>query len=110
LVHMKSFIAVTGPKLDIWLVQTVAVLILAIGVFILLQLKYHSPIIPVAIMAIIMSAGLAIIDFYYASIDRISDVYALDGILQVAFTVAWLYVLGFYHKIEERLPVPKNSR
>ncbi|HSV16298.1 MAG TPA: hypothetical protein VLI90_18690, partial [Tepidisphaeraceae bacterium] len=34
IVHIKSFIAVTGPKTDIWLVRTVGLLITVVGVVI----------------------------------------------------------------------------
>ena len=35
LVHMESFLAVTGPKTDLWLVQTVGALIAVIGAMLL---------------------------------------------------------------------------
>jgi hypothetical protein len=31
LIHMKSFVAVTGPKRDLWLVRTVGILVSCIG-------------------------------------------------------------------------------
>ena len=36
LVHVRSFLAVTGPKTDLWLVKTVGVLVAVIGVVIAL--------------------------------------------------------------------------
>jgi hypothetical protein len=100
IVHIDSFMEVTGPKTDVWLVKTVSVLILAIAVFLLLQLRYASPVIPVAVLALIMSAGLIVIDFYYPSINRISDVYMADGVIQVIFVCAWLYIIANRQQIE----------
>ena len=37
LLHMRSFLAVTGPKTDLWLVETVGVLVAAIGAGLLLS-------------------------------------------------------------------------
>jgi hypothetical protein len=31
IVHMRSFLAVTGPKVDLWLVRTVGLLVTAVG-------------------------------------------------------------------------------
>jgi hypothetical protein len=103
IVHIRSFIAVTGPKTDIWLVETVAVLILAIAVLLLVHLRYLLPILPVALMAITMSVGLLVIDFYYPSVYRISKIYMVDGILQMIFLVTWLLLLLKRNVLEQQL-------
>ncbi|HEX2022926.1 MAG TPA: hypothetical protein VHH36_09430, partial [Candidatus Thermoplasmatota archaeon] len=36
LLHMPSFLAVTGPKTDLWLVDTVGALVLVVGAVLLL--------------------------------------------------------------------------
>jgi TRAP-type uncharacterized transport system fused permease subunit len=100
LVDIDSFMMVTGPKTDIWLVKTVSVLILAIAVFFLLQLKYKSPIVPVAMLGIVMSAGLLFIDFYYPSIDRIANIYMADGVVQAVFLISWVYMMANHKSIE----------
>lgn len=103
IVHIDSFMAVTGPKTDLWLVKTVSVLILAIALFLLVQIKYLLPVVPVAIMAITMSAGLLIIDFYYPAIDRISGIYMADGILQFIFLCTWIFLLFSRKRLEHQL-------
>jgi hypothetical protein len=103
IIDIHSFMMVTGPKTDIWLVKTVSVLLLAIAsVFIYGLLKVSDPL-PVIILAITSSAGLAVVDFYYTSSGTIKWVYSIDGILQVIFIVIWLILLFQRRKI---VPVP----
>ena len=89
LVHISSFIWVTGPKTDIWLVKTVSVLLLSIAfcMFLCLYLKYY---IVGGAMALTTAIGLGFIDFYYTASGTIMNVYAVDGVLQVLFIIAWL--------------------
>jgi hypothetical protein len=87
---MPSFIFITGPKYDVWLVRTVGVLILVQG------LVYISAAVnkrigkEIVMLAVGSAAGLAVIDIYYASIDRIWDVYLLDALVEVVLVVLWL--------------------
>ncbi|WP_207495126.1 hypothetical protein [Aridibaculum aurantiacum] len=108
LIHLKSFLTVTGPKTDIWLLETVSVLILAIAVLLLLHLLYLSPVVPVAVMAIVMSAGLLFIDVYYPSVSRIADVYLADAIMQALFLLLWLYILVVHKQVEKNLQAKKK--
>jgi TRAP-type uncharacterized transport system fused permease subunit len=102
ILDIDSFMKVTGPKTDQWLVKTVSVLILSIAVFFLVQLRYNSPIVPVAILGILFSAGLIVIDFYYPSIDRISNIYMADGVVQIIFLLCWINILLRRTSIENR--------
>jgi hypothetical protein len=99
LVDIDSFMVITGPKYDIWLVKTVSVLLLSICVvfFSGIFLKMHP--LPLMLTGISTSAGLAAIDFYYTSIERIKWVYALDGITEILFLIAWLFLLANIKKL-----------
>jgi hypothetical protein len=94
LIDIDSFMAVTGPKTDIWLVKTVSVILVAIGVALLSFLWVQSEPLPVILLGLLTSAGLAAIDFYYSGREVISWVYALDGIAEALFTLVWLYLLS----------------
>lgn len=109
LIDIDSFMKVTGPKTDIWLVKTVSVLILAMAVFFIMQLKYSSPVVPVIILGILMSVGLASIDFYYTSQNTISDIYKADGFLQLVFMLIWSYLLINYKVLERQLKDSGNN-
>ena len=94
LIDIDSFMAVTGPKTDIWLVKTVSVILVAIGVALLSFLWVQSDPLPTILLGLLTSAGLAAIDFYYSGREVISWVYALDGIAEALFTLVWLYLLS----------------
>jgi len=48
---------------------------------------------PVILLAITSCIGLAGIDFYYALNNVISDIYLVDGIIQVITLIAWITIL-----------------
>lgn len=92
LVDIQSFMFITGPKTDVWLVRTVAVLLICISLFFLLSSKKSEE--PrVTLTALVFSFGLAYIDFYYTLNNTIRWVYALDGIVESMFGLLWLYFL-----------------
>ena len=65
-VSIRSFEAVTGPKVDRWLVKTVGALVAAGS-----------------------AAALAAIDTVYVARRRISPVYLLDAVAEIALVAAW---------------------
>ena len=93
LVDIKSFMEITGPKTDIWLVKTVSVLLLAISFCFLAHLFIKANPWPAIILAACCCIFLAFIDFYYAGKQTISAVYFLDGIAQILLLLAWLFVI-----------------
>lgn len=76
---------VTGIKTDLWLVNTAGLLILCNAILFLFTARYASLYIPVLLFALLSAAALAFIDFYYAFSGTISDVYLLDGGLELFF-------------------------
>ncbi|WP_255474082.1 hypothetical protein [Pontibacter qinzhouensis] len=64
LVHMPSFIWVSGPKTDLWLVRTVGLLLTVIG-FTLLAAGLHRRVTPEIIwLGVGGAASMAFIDFF----------------------------------------------
>ncbi|MGI8600886.1 MAG: hypothetical protein ACR2KB_16650 [Chitinophagaceae bacterium] len=96
LVDIDSFMKITGPKTDIWLVKTVAVILLAIGLTFLTHAFLPKINLTAIVLALSTSLGLAIIDFYYVSEGIISHIYGVDGILQVGFIIIWIYIAAVY--------------
>lgn len=89
LVHMSSFVAVTGPKTDLWLVQTVGVLVLAIGVALLLA-AWRGPVRAETVALAVGSAvGLAALDVVHVAEGTIRAVYLADAAVELALVVAW---------------------
>lgn len=94
---IESFQKVTGRKTDVWLVKTVALLILVVGVMIG-SAGIRKRVTPeVAGVAVGSGAALTAIDVYYASRGRISKVYLLDGLANAILIVGW--VLAWRRKV-----------
>lgn len=91
LVHIESFIWVTGPKYDIWLVKTVGILILATGLVLLSAARNKRISLEILLLATGNALGLTAIDIYYAGIDRISNIYLSDALAEVVLIIAWLF-------------------
>ena len=89
LVHVESFMAVTGPKTDVWLVKTVGILVLAIGLVLLVAAMRERVGAEVALLATSTAAGLTAIDVTYATGDVIRDLYLLDALAEAALLLAW---------------------
>src|SRR5687768_11374561 len=67
LAHMRSFLAVTGPKVDLWLVKTVGVIVGVIGL-VLLAAAWSGRVTPeVAGIAVGSAAGLGTVDVVYVA-------------------------------------------
>jgi hypothetical protein len=89
LVHEASFEAVTGPKLERWLVKTVGVLIAAIGATLALAGGRGRVTPEVRLLAAGSAAGLGAIDAIYAGRGRIAPVYLGDAAIEAALVAAW---------------------
>jgi hypothetical protein len=89
LVSIQSFMAVTGPKTDYWLVYTVAVLVISIGSALLVAAFSNRMTPEVAIMAIGSAVGLAAIDVLFVARGVISWVYLLDAIAEIGLIIWW---------------------
>ncbi|MGZ5281718.1 MAG: hypothetical protein ACXWEY_05500, partial [Bacteroidia bacterium] len=91
LIQMESFVWLTGPKTDYWLVRMVALLIVSISLA-LLSAAYHKRVSPeIKILAVASIISFCIIDFYYAWVDSISGIYVLDGIAEIGFLLSWIF-------------------
>jgi hypothetical protein len=84
-VSRRAFEAVTGPKLEWWLVQTVGALVTASGASMLSAVRADRVTPEIELLAAGSAASLAAIDLVYVAKRRISPVYLADAALQVAF-------------------------
>ena len=94
LVDIKSFIKVTGPKKDIWLVKTVSMLLIAICNSIITALFFNSINTSIIILSISSCSMLAIIDIYYTLKGVISSVYLLDAFVQALLLIVRCFILA----------------
>jgi hypothetical protein len=92
LLHMPSFLRVTGAKVDLWLVRSVGILVLSSGLA-LLYAAHSAQLSPgLRLMAVSEALGLGIIEAREAFQERISKIYLLDAMLEALFVLAWLGV------------------
>jgi hypothetical protein len=93
LVSVRTFQLVTGPKLDLWLVKTVGLLVGVIGGVLAWAgtTRRVSP--ELAALAAGSAASLAGVDVAYVAKKRISPVYLLDAAAETALVAAWAAAL-----------------
>ena len=89
-VSMRSFEAVTGPKVDRWLVKTVGALVAVIGSALALASRRRQLAPEVVLVAAGSAAALATIDTVYVAKRRISPVYLLDAVTEIALVGGWV--------------------
>src|SRR5512133_1742752 len=70
LLHMRSFEAVTGPKVDRWLVKTVGLCVLCIGAALYSAGRRHRVTPEIRGLAVASAAALGAVDVYYGGVRR----------------------------------------
>lgn len=86
---MPSFLAVTGPKTDLWLVKTVAALIAAIGLTLLLAAGRSNFPPEVATLAVTSAVALLAVDLNYVAKKVIPPIYLADAAAECALLALW---------------------
>ena len=89
LLHVRSFEAVFGPKVDRWLVKTVSGLLVVNGVTLLSSRRSVEGVVVARRLGIGTAAVLAVIDLVYVPVRRISPMYLLDAAVELGWIVAW---------------------
>jgi hypothetical protein len=91
LISMRSFELVTGPKVDDWLVRMVALLTVTIGIALLLAARRSRIAADVLLLAVGTPCSFAVIDIVYATSRRISPIYLLDAVVEIALAlIVWV--------------------
>jgi len=92
LVSPATFQRVTGPKRDMWLVHTVGLLVTVIGGTLAIASRDPSSMrsAPIHGLAIGSALSLATIDAVFVARRRISPVYLLDAVAELALITGWL--------------------
>lgn len=93
IVHVESFMEVTGYKTDVWLVKTVGALLIPVGLTLLSFSVLQSNRKQAALLGATTAFAFACVDFYYALTDVISDIYLADAIVQLMFLASWLFFI-----------------
>lgn len=89
LLHMPSFEAVTGPKVDRWLVRTVGALVGVVGGVLLASARNGRVTPEIRALAMGSAAAFTAVDVYYVARGRIRPVYLLDAVAEAGLVAAW---------------------
>jgi hypothetical protein len=92
IVDIASFLKVTGPKRDIWLVKTVAVLVCAIAVPLIIAGLNDRGTPEIVILGAGSAAVLMGIDVWYVSRKVIPPIYLCDALVEAIIIGCWTYV------------------
>ena len=93
MLSMETFESVSGPKTDDWLVRTVAVLVIVIGLVLLSGAAKRQLGAPIRMLALGTAASLAAIEFIYALQGVIWPIYMLDAVGELGLIVLWVVAL-----------------
>ena len=91
LLHIDSFMAVTGPKTDLWLVYTVGVLVAAIGAVLLMSARSGRITPEVMSLAVLSAAALTAIDVIFVVRQVILPIYLADAAAELLLIGWWLF-------------------
>ena len=94
LLHISSFMEITGYKTDIWLVKTVGILIVCAAVAFIVDVLYKENSAAIAFLSVSSAIGLLSIDIYYSLTSEISTIYLIDAALQLILIEAWVIFFG----------------
>jgi hypothetical protein len=86
---IDTFMKVTGPKTDIWLVRVVGLLLVVCGTVLLLSAVRRRICPEIAVLAAGYAAALAGADIAYVLNGTIWPIYMLDALFEAAFILGW---------------------
>ena len=89
--HLSSFLSVTGPKHDLWLMQAFGLLVCAQGAALLFAFIGRRALqaLPFGVSS---AAMLAVIDVWFVASGDIGRVYLLDAGAEALLVASWLIV------------------
>jgi hypothetical protein len=91
LLDIDSFQVVTGPKTDLWLVRTVAVLIGIIAAVLILAARKPDVTAETVVLAVGSAVGLTAVDIVFVSAQVIAPVYLIDAAAQSVLLAWWAW-------------------
>jgi hypothetical protein len=93
LISRRTFEAVTGPKVDFWLVRAVGGLLVVVG-GVLADAARRPPSREAAVLGAGAAGVLGLVSATHALRGRISKVYLLDALMELGLAASWLGVVA----------------
>jgi hypothetical protein len=95
LIDIDSFMLVTGPKTDIWLVKTMSLLILAIGITLLASVFCKRAVLDLAVLSALF---LGVAEIYYVLTNQIARIYLVDALIEFVIIIAYAVIKWARHE------------
>lgn len=93
ILSIDTFQMVTGPKTDLWLVQTVGALIAVVGGVLLVAAWRRSAPLEVVLLALGSATALGAVDVVFVVRQVIAPIYLLDAVAEALMVLMWLLAL-----------------
>jgi hypothetical protein len=93
IISMNTFLRITGPKTDLWLVKTVGVILAVIGATLLYAGFTDNVNGPVVLLGLGSALSLTFIEFVYVFKRVISPIYLVDAFAEVILMLWWALAL-----------------
>jgi hypothetical protein len=90
IVSMKTFLMITGPKTDLWLVKTVGLILTSIGVVLIYAQRTGTVNPPVILLAVGSAISLTLVEFIYVAKRVISPIYLGDAFVELILIAWWI--------------------
>ena len=96
LIDIRSFQRVTGPKTDLWLVRTVAGLLMVIGAALLIGARPGAggPEAALVVLGMGSAATLMVVDLVYVRRGTIPRIYLADAAAELLLIAGWCVALA----------------
>jgi len=87
--HIQSFVEVSGPKVDLWLVKMVGLLTVSIGLTLFYAAFSHPR--TALLLGIVSAMSYCFIDIYYSLNKVIPHIYLADAIIEAIIIILLLF-------------------
>lgn len=94
IINIHSFMLVTGPKTDLWLVKTLGMVISVIGITLLFSAYRKNLSKEIFVLATGVAFGFFLIDIIFYTLGQISAVYLADAAVEFTLLALWILGLG----------------
>lgn len=89
ILSMRTFLLITGPKTDLWLVKTVGLILATIGAVLVYAQMTASVNPPVVLLAVGAALSLTLVEITYVSKRVISPIYLADAFVELVLIIWW---------------------
>jgi hypothetical protein len=96
ILSMKTFLMITGPKTDLWLVKTVGIILAVVGLVLIVAQVNAEINTSIILIAIGSGLGLAFVEFTYVAKRVISPIYLGDAFLELILIGWWVISVAFF--------------